>query len=56
MAKTVEQHEVLQFIEHNKLAGKSLSYVDIHLLASAVLTRVFLWTLDKTLKQIDCTL
>ena len=51
MAETVEQNEVLQFIEHNKLAGKGLSYVDIHLLASAVLTRVPLWTLDKKLKQ-----
>ena len=51
MAETVEQNEVLQFIEHNKLAGKGLSYVDIHLLASAVLTGIPLWTLDKQLKQ-----
>ena len=51
MAETVEHNEVMQFIEHNKLAGKGLSYVDMHLLASAVLTRVPLWTFDKQLKQ-----
>ena len=51
MAETVEQNELLQFIEQNHLAGKGLGYVDVHLLASAVLTGAPLWTLDKQLKQ-----
>jgi len=51
MGETAEQNEVLQFIEHNQLAGKGLSYVDVHLLASAALTGVPLWTLDRKLKQ-----
>jgi predicted nucleic acid-binding protein len=50
-AETVEQNEVLQFIEQNHLTGKGLGYVDVHLLASAVLTGAPLWTLDRKLKQ-----
>ena len=51
MAETAEHSEVLQFIEHNRLMGKGLGYVDVHLLASAVLTGVPLWTLDRKLQQ-----
>lgn len=51
MAKTAEHAEVLPFIEHNRLMGKGLGYVDVHLLASAVLTGVPLWTLDGKLQQ-----
>jgi predicted nucleic acid-binding protein len=51
VAETVEHGEVLQFIEHNRLMGKGLGYVDVHLLASAVLTGVPLWTLDRKLQQ-----
>jgi predicted nucleic acid-binding protein len=41
----------MRFIETNRLMGKGLGYVDIHLLASAVLTSVPLWTLDKGLSK-----
>ena len=51
MAETAEHSEVLQFVEHNRLMGKGLGYVDVHLLASAVLTGVHLWTLDRKLQQ-----
>ena len=51
MAETAEHSEVLQFIEHNRLAGKGLGYIDVNLLASAVLTGVPLWTLDRKLQQ-----
>ena len=44
--------EVLQFIEHDGLMGKGLGYIDIHLLASARLTGVPLWTLDKKLNEV----
>ena len=51
MAETAEHSEVLQFIEHNRLMGKGLGYIDVHLLSSAVLTGVLLWTLDRKLQQ-----
>ena len=43
--------EVLQFIETNRLVGRGLGYVDVHLLASARLSGVSLWTLDKRLQN-----
>ena len=50
MAKTGEFEEVLQFIEHNRLMGKGLGFIDVHLLASALLTKIPLWTSDRKLK------
>jgi len=43
--------EVLRFIDTYRLMGKGLGYVDIHLLASAVLTSVSIWTLDRRLRE-----
>jgi len=48
---TVEHAEVMTFIESRKLMGKGLGYVDVHLLASAVLSELAIWTLDKRLEQ-----
>jgi len=50
-ADIADHEEVMQFIETNHLMGKGLGYVDIHLLASAVLMDVPLWTLDKSLSK-----
>lgn len=47
----VEHEEVFAFIEGHKLMGKGLGYIDVHLLASAVLSGLSLWTLDKRLAQ-----
>ena len=47
----VEHEEVLAFIENHDLMGKGLGYIDVHLLASAVLTGLPLWTLDMKLKK-----
>ncbi|MDA8124734.1 MAG: type II toxin-antitoxin system VapC family toxin [Deltaproteobacteria bacterium] len=44
-----EHEEVLSFIENHRLMGKGMGYVDIHLISSAVLTGVPIWTLDKKL-------
>jgi len=44
--------EVMQFIENYGLMGKGLGYIDLHLLASAKLSGVTLWTLDKKLNEI----
>ncbi len=46
----VEFREYLYFIEQNQLSGKGLGFVDIHLLASAKLNQVPLWTADKSLE------
>jgi predicted nucleic acid-binding protein len=47
-----EHEEVMQFIEHYDLMGKGLGYIDMHLLASAILTGVPLWTFDKRLNEV----
>ena len=51
MASLVEHEEVLAFIENHNLMGKGLGYIDVHILASAVLTGVPLWTLDRRLAK-----
>ena len=56
LAARAEDDEVMQFIEKHELMGKGLGYIDIHLLMSALLTRVPLWTLDKRLHEISLKL
>jgi len=51
MAPTIESDEYLFFIDQNHLMGKGIGFVDVHLLASAQLTGVPLWTADKRLKS-----
>lgn len=50
-ANVVDDEEVLLFIEKNNLIGKELGLIDIHLLASAILSEASLWTLDTALKH-----
>ena len=45
----VTQGELMDFIERRTLAGKGIGYIDVHLLASAILTGAPLWTMDKRL-------
>ncbi len=52
MMTQAEPEEVLPFIENNQLMGEGLGYVDIHLLASAVLEKVPIWTLDKKINEV----
>jgi len=47
----VEDKEILEFIEKNSLMGRGLGYVDIHLLASAIIGNVALWTYDRRLND-----
>jgi len=51
MAPTIEFDELLFFIDRNDLIGKGVGFVDVHLLASAQLEGVTLWTADKKLKS-----
>jgi len=44
---------VLYFIEHNKLMGQGIGYIDAHLLASTALTdTALIWTRDKCMQKI----
>ena len=51
MAPTIEFDEFLFFIDKNRLMGKGIGFVDVHLLVSAQLAGVPLWTADKRLKS-----
>lgn len=44
-----EHGEVLDFIDTHRLWGRGLGWVDAHLLASTLLSRTSLWTLDRRL-------
>lgn len=49
-ARTAQDQEVLRFIEHHKLMGQGIGYIDAHLLAATALTEsARLWTRDKRL-------
>jgi len=50
VAVVAKDEEVLRFIETHHLMGRGLGLIDMHLLASALLTRVPLWTADKRLR------
>lgn len=47
-----KHEELMVFIDNFCLMGKGLGYIDMHLLASAKLTGIPLWTLDKKLNEI----
>ena len=48
-----EHEEVMQFIDDYRLMGKGLGYIDMHLLASAILSKTPLWTFDKRLREVS---
>ena len=56
MAIRADDKELVKFIEDHTLMGKGLGYIDIHLLMSAMLTKVPLWTIDKRLHEISLQL
>jgi len=51
VAIQAEHEEVLRFIEIHHLMGIGLGYIDVHLLASAFLSGISLWTHDNPLKK-----
>ena len=51
-ATAAEHDETLRFAEIHRLAGSGLGWIDMHLLASAILSRTPIWTLDKTLARV----
>ena len=50
--RTAGQEEVLALIERVPLWGRGIGWVDAHLLASALLDRLRLWTLDGRLARV----
>jgi predicted nucleic acid-binding protein len=50
-AKLATDSDVLHLIDERKLWGRGLGWVDIHLLASALLSHCRFWTLDKRLQR-----
>jgi predicted nucleic acid-binding protein len=52
MAKTLVHDEVLKFTEDRKLARRGLGFIDVHLLASAILSDSPMWSLDKKMSNI----
>ncbi len=51
MAITADHDEILRFIEMHRLMGKDLGYVDVHLLASVLLSGIEFWTKDRNLEK-----
>ncbi len=49
VADLVDRNEILYFIEEQNLMGLGMGIVDVHLLASAIISNIPLWTLDKRL-------
>jgi predicted nucleic acid-binding protein len=50
--KIPEHAEVFEFLEQKRLMGLGMGWIDVHLLASAFLNRVSIWTLDKKLRAV----
>lgn len=49
--RTCADAEVLQLIEQRRLHGTGISWIDAHLLASALVEQASLWTLDQRLAR-----
>ena len=47
-----EHSEVLHMVESNRLFGSGIGWVDAHLVASARLASILLWTRDKNLSRV----
>jgi len=50
-ARSASHDEVLRLIDDRRLMGRGLGYIDIHLLASALLSSCRLWTMDAALAE-----
>lgn len=48
----VANREALRLVEGRRLMGRGLGWVDVHLLASAMIARVQLWSLDRRLSTV----
>ena len=51
-AATVAHVEVVTFVRQRRLHGRGIGWIDAHLLASALVARLGLWTTDARLKAV----
>ena len=51
-AAVVPHRDVVEFVRHRGLHGRGLGWIDVHLLASAVVERLELWTADRHLSAV----
>jgi predicted nucleic acid-binding protein len=49
-ASTVPHTELLDFVRRRKLNGRGIGWIDVHLLASALVSHARLWTADARLE------
>ena len=49
-AKLATHSEALHLVDRHGLSGRGLGWIDVHLLASALLSGLGLWTMDRRLK------
>jgi predicted nucleic acid-binding protein len=47
-----DHSEVLRLVDGERLYGRGLGWIDVHLLASALLSRAPIWTLDRILARV----
>jgi predicted nucleic acid-binding protein len=55
-ASAAEHSEVIDFLDRERLYGRGIGWIDVHLLASARLSDAPLWTLDRRLSRIAAAL
>jgi len=55
-APTVAHEEVVAFVRSRRLHGRGASWIDVHLLASAVVAGLTLWTADSRLAALASAL
>jgi predicted nucleic acid-binding protein len=51
-AAMVPHRDVVVFVEMRNLRGRGIGWIDVHLLASALVSRLRLWTADSRLSAI----
>jgi predicted nucleic acid-binding protein len=49
---TVPHREVIEFVRNRKLHGRGIGWIDVHLLASALVNQLHLWTADSSLQAV----
>jgi predicted nucleic acid-binding protein len=52
LVATVDDDEALAFLERHHLAGRGMGWIDVHLLASARVAGVTLWTRDRRMAAV----
>lgn len=48
----LDHSDIMEFIEYREMMNKGIGYIDVHLLASALVSETPLWTFDKALKKV----